>query len=356
MEVEQHQDDYIAEAHEQPDTYQLNEKGETKGEEQKEDVVFEPLEEDPQLFAKEKVILSSHRESFIGGKVRGDETQDLVRAYQCDIYQDPSKLVISNGGGAYDATFKLILIGNSGVGKSCIIKRIGSNSFSHEHEVTIGAEFTTIAAHVDRKRFLKLQYWDSCGQERFNSITRIFYRGSHCVVFVYEVNNAQSLRDLERVWIADVQANLKDAFLVLVGNKADVDDELKTRSQRQVSQEEALMFKEKHRIHYHTEVSAKTGMGIRDMVEQIAKNLYHVHKENMGKAPDGNGTSAQGAQGRGGTPTGTTSFQRATGKGNQSMEMGLAPQWSKAAKGKQLRANKQAMQGAQQKGKSGKCC
>ena len=96
--------------------------------------------------------------------------------------------MLSTANGGFDATFKLILIGNSGVGKSCIIKRIGSNSFSDDHEVTIGAEFTTIAAHVDRKRFLKLMYWDSCGQERYNSITRIFYRGSHCVLLVYEVN------------------------------------------------------------------------------------------------------------------------------------------------------------------------
>ena len=119
----------------------------------------------------------------------------MLRGYSCEIYQDPSRLEFntqlgtpttsSNG---FDATFKLILIGNSGVGKSCIINRIGSNSFSTDHEVTIGAEFTTIAAHVDKKRFLKMMFWDSCGQERYNSITRIFYRGSHCVVFVYEVN------------------------------------------------------------------------------------------------------------------------------------------------------------------------
>lgn len=120
--------------------------------------------------------------------MRGDDQEELIRSYQCDIYQDPSRLVLSSQTGGFDAMFKLILIGNSGVGKSCIIKRIGSNSFSTDHEVTIGAEFTTIAAHVERKRFLKLQYWDSCGQERYNSITRIFYRGSHCVILVYEVN------------------------------------------------------------------------------------------------------------------------------------------------------------------------
>ncbi len=127
----------------------------------------------------------SDRGSFIGSMVNNE--QDVINSYTCDIYQDPSKLELQSGR-AFDANFKLILIGNSGVGKSCIIKRIGNNSFSDDHEVTIGAEFTTIAAHVDRKKFFKMMFWDSCGQERYNSITRIFYRGSQVVFFVYEVN------------------------------------------------------------------------------------------------------------------------------------------------------------------------
>jgi len=87
----------------------------------------------------------------------------------------------------FDATFKLILIGNSGVGKSCIIKRMGSNKFSEEHEVTIGADFTTIGARVNNRAYLKMQFWDTCGQERYNSITRIFYRGSSCVLLCFDV-------------------------------------------------------------------------------------------------------------------------------------------------------------------------
>ena len=74
--------------------------------------------------------------------------------------------------------------------------------------------------------------------------------------------SAQSLRDLEKIWIADVQANLKDALLILVGNKKDVDDEVRTKSQRQVTKEDALIFKEKHRLHHFMEVSARTGDGI----------------------------------------------------------------------------------------------
>jgi Ras-related protein Rab-1A len=63
----------------------------------------------------------------------------------------------------FDASFKLILIGDSGVGKSCIINRIGSNTFNEDHEVTLGAEFTTIAAQINKKSLIKLQFWDSCG-------------------------------------------------------------------------------------------------------------------------------------------------------------------------------------------------
>jgi len=87
---------------------------------------------------------------------------------------------------------------------------------------------------------------------------------------------------LEKIWISDVQASLKDAFLVLIGNKRDVDDEIRTKSQRQVTEADAEEFKEKHRLHYFTEVSAKTGQGIKEMVEHLAKSLYHINKEKLG--------------------------------------------------------------------------
>jgi GTPase SAR1 family protein len=89
------------------------------------------------------------------------------------------------------------------------------------------------------------------------------------------------------VWISDVQASLKDALLILVGNKRDVDDEVRTRSQRQVTQQDAQAFKEKHRLHYHTEVSAKTGSGIKELVEHLAKSLYHIHQGNLSNFKEG---------------------------------------------------------------------
>ncbi len=120
------------------------------------------------------------------------------------------------------------------------------------------------------------------------------------------------MRDLEKVWISDVQANLKDAFLVLVGNKADVDDELRTKSSRQVTQEEATEFKEKHKIHHCTEVSAKTGKGIKELVEHIAKNLYHINKDTvLKKDPSGSDKGSWGAASGGSNKRqGNASFQK----------------------------------------------
>ena len=77
----------------------------------------------------------------------GDPNDEEVMNYSCEVYNDPSFL--SNN--RFDATFKLILIGDSGVGKSCIIKRMGNNTFNDDHEVTIGAEFTTVAAQINKR-------------------------------------------------------------------------------------------------------------------------------------------------------------------------------------------------------------
>lgn len=78
-----------------------------------------------------------------------------------------------------------------------------------------------------------------------------------------------------------MQASLKDALLILVGNKRDVDDEFRTRSQRQVTEKDAREFMAKHRLHYWTEVSAKTGQGIKELVEYVSKSLYHINKDNL---------------------------------------------------------------------------
>ena len=91
----------------------------------------------------------------------------------------------------FDHLFKLIVIGDSGVGKSCLMHRVTTNEFMEDHEVTVGVEFGTLLLKIEDTR-IKLQIWDTAGQENFQSITKIFYRGAHAVFLTYNITSLDS--------------------------------------------------------------------------------------------------------------------------------------------------------------------
>jgi len=134
-----------------------------------------------------------------------------------------------------DHLFKLIIIGDSGVGKSWLLSRIMDNTFKEEHNVTIGVEFGWFIVKV-RKSIIKLQIWDTAGQESFQSITRIFYRGANWVFLTYDITREESFDNIKK-WLkeAKLQAEPETLFF-LVGNQADQED------LRAVSQERAKDF------------------------------------------------------------------------------------------------------------------
>ena len=101
-----------------------------------------------------------------------------------------------------DFLFKLIIIGDSAVGKSCLMHRVTTNDFVEDHEVTVGVEFGTLLVKLQEQIF-KLQIWDTAGQESFKSITKIFYRGAHCVVLAYDVTRMDTFLNLEN-WFSEV--------------------------------------------------------------------------------------------------------------------------------------------------------
>lgn len=116
-----------------------------------------------------------------------------------------------------DYLFKMIIIGNSGVGKSCLMQRVTTNEFSEDHEVTVGVEFGSLLVKME-ETILKLQIWDTAGQESFQSITKIFYRGAHGVLLTYSVASQASFSNLQH-WLTEVRAQSEsDAVIVLVGN------------------------------------------------------------------------------------------------------------------------------------------
>lgn len=137
-----------------------------------------------------------------------------------------------------DYLFKLVIIGDSGVGKSWLLSRIMSNSFKEEHNVTIGVEFGCFIVKI-KKSIIKLQIWDTAGQESFQSITRIFYRGANWVFLAYDITNEDSFDNLKK-WLRDAKQQAEpDTVFILIGNRVDLEEN------RQVSYDEGKMFQRK---------------------------------------------------------------------------------------------------------------
>jgi Ras-related protein Rab-2A len=164
----------------------------------------------------------------------------------------------------------MIIIGNSGVGKSCLMHRVTTNEFSEDHEVTVGVEFGSLLLRVE-ETVLKLQIWDTAGQESFQSITKIFYRGAHAVLLTFSVASKASFQNLNH-WLSEVrQQSEPDAVVVLVGNQKDREKD------REVSKEEAERFAKENKIDLYMETSAKTSEGVRETFTLATKMLYRRH-------------------------------------------------------------------------------
>ena len=110
------------------------------------------------------------------------------------------------------ALFKLIIIGDTGVGKSCILGRLIKSEFKDEHNVTIGVEFGNYAMVLNNESLIKLQIWDTAGQESFRSITRIFYKGSHAVMLVFDITTRESFNSI-RNWQKEIENNAEQGIL-----------------------------------------------------------------------------------------------------------------------------------------------
>ena len=174
--------------------------------------------------------------------------------------------------------FKLIIIGDTGVGKSSVLKRAVKNIFDENYQATIGFEFLLMHFKVNDLK-LKLQIWDTCGQEMYRSLVQGFYHNSSLALLVYEINNKKSFENLE-FWIKDLRQHTeKDLPVFIIGNKNDLE--------RKVTQEEVKNFKNTNDIVYFAECSAKNGYNVKEIFFEAAKYLYQMYKKfnNQDKAP-----------------------------------------------------------------------
>jgi len=137
-----------------------------------------------------------------------------------------------------DYVFKILVVGNSYVGKSSFLMRLCTNAFSARYSSTIGVDFYSKALRIEDK-IISLQLWDTAGQERFQSVTKAYYRGAHGVVLMYDISQEESFIAV-KTWINSIQENVDEmpAAMLLVGNKVDLEE----TNEREVSTESGESF------------------------------------------------------------------------------------------------------------------
>jgi Ras-related protein Rab-2A len=122
-------------------------------------------------------------------------------------------------------TFKFIVVGDSSVGKSCLLLQFTDKRFKQSHDLTIGVEFGSRMIKVDQNVSVKLQIWDTAGQESFRSITRSYYRGAICSLLVYDITRRSSFQNCVQ-WLEEIQQHgYRKMLIILVGNKCDLESQ-----------------------------------------------------------------------------------------------------------------------------------
>ncbi|GFO29190.1 ras-related protein rab-43 [Plakobranchus ocellatus] len=167
---------------------------------------------------------------------------------------------------SFDYLFKIVLIGDAGVGKTCVVQRFKSGTYTEKHGSTIGVDFTMKTLNIDGK-LVKLQIWDTAGQERFRTITQSYYRSANGVIIAYDISKRGTYMAIPR-WLEDVKRYAgTNVVQLLVGNKCDLD------SLREVSNEEAKNLAHSQGFIGAVETSAKENTNVDDTFLKMAKEL-----------------------------------------------------------------------------------
>lgn len=188
----------------------------------------------------------------------------------------------------YDYLFKIVLIGDSGVGKSNLLSRFTRNEFSLESKSTIGVEFATRSIQVDEKT-IKAQIWDTAGQERYRAITNAYYRGAVGALLVYDITKTASFENVSR-WLKELRDHAESSIAVmLVGNKSDL------RHLRSVKTEDAQAFCEREGLSF-IETSALEATNVEKAFQQTLTDIYHIVNKNKKLSDGGPGAEISGGK------------------------------------------------------------
>ncbi|XP_059309457.1 ras-related protein Rab11D isoform X2 [Lycium ferocissimum] len=173
-----------------------------------------------------------------------------------------------------DYVFKVVLIGDSAVGKSQILARFSRNEFSLDSKATIGVEFQTRTLVIQHKS-VKAQIWDTAGQERYRAVTSAYYRGAVGAMLVYDITKRQTFDHIPR-WLEELRAHAdRNIVIILIGNKTDLED------QRAVPTEDAKEFAQKEGL-FFLETSALEATNVEDAFSTVLTEIFNiVNKKNL---------------------------------------------------------------------------
>ena len=185
-----------------------------------------------------------------------------------------------------DKKYKIIWVGDSGVGKTCLLTKALKNFFDQEIKSTLGFEYFNITINLKDKKIL-LQTWDTCGQESFECIVNIFYKRAKLAILVYSIDDRKSF-DRINFWLSEIRLNANEnTKLILIGNKNDLE------KRREVSYEEGKSFSKVNGFDLFMESSAKEGDTPNLILNKAAKILYDSEIESLKKNQDINDNSGK---------------------------------------------------------------
>ena len=191
---------------------------------------------------------------------------DEINKLEIDIIPPPP-----NDNIKADLNFKIIVVGEPSVGKSCLSLRGTKGKFEETYVATVGFDFFSFFAKIEGK-LIRLQIWDTCGQEGYRSLVQQFFRGTALAILVYAINDIKSFQSIGN-WVKQLKASANpDIKVFLVGNKNDLVDE------RKISEEEGRKLSKELDFFSFYETSAKTGFNSKEIFIQAMKLLYINHK------------------------------------------------------------------------------
>ena len=169
-----------------------------------------------------------------------------------------------------DLVYKILLLGDSEVGKSCFLMRYADNVFVDNYITTIGLDYKLKYVQLDSGQVIKVQLWDTAGQDRYRTIAKNYYKGSHGILLLYDVTKTSSFENI-REWIKDIREEVYEkAIIFLIGNKIDKKDQIKIKT------EDAKKLAEEFNIPFF-EASAKSGENVDEIFKALYKKISEVY-------------------------------------------------------------------------------